>query len=55
LLNRHLVRELFARRGVDALVELAHERVDADDGEDQPEDQAHQLKFSSLLLSTDKS
>ena len=26
--------------GVDALLELAHEQVDADDGEDQPEDEA---------------
>jgi len=37
------VGKLFSSRGVDALVELAHERVHPDDGEDQPEDEAYKL------------
>jgi hypothetical protein len=39
------VREFLHRLKVHALVELAHERVDTDDGKDQPEDQTDQLEL----------
>ena len=38
------VRKFLPGRRVDALVVLAHERVDPDDGEDQPEDQTDELQ-----------
>jgi hypothetical protein len=45
------VRKLLSGVRVDALVELPHERVHADDGEDQPEDQTDELKYFFLYIS----
>ena len=39
------VRKFLPGRRVDALVVLAHERVHADDGKDEPEDEAHELEL----------